>query len=1093
MAIGQEGSGTFFVAGGTLSAEAGSYVEREADARLYASLSEGKFCYVLNSRQMGKSSLCVRTMKRLEGAGIRTAFVDLQRFGTNLDPERWYAGVLSAVAEGLLLSANLDLSQAIFEYWRGQQAFGPVQRWTGVLQDVVLPALGEQRLVVFIDEIDFVRSLPFDTDEFFAAIREWYNRRARDPEFNRLSFCLLGVAIPTDLISSPTATPFNIGERIYLKDFTLEEAIPLADGFANQPHHQPLLQRVFHWTNGHPYLTQSLCVAIAADAGIRTPADVDALVERDLFEPKARETNINLADVANRALHAGDLEENPEKFRADLLSAYEKAWKGKPLADDESNRVAALLKLSGIMRSEGNQLKVRNRIYVQVFNRAWVRENMPGQELRRQRRSFYLGVLRTTGIAIVVIAAIGVLAWKNSKLAERNARLVVTADGARDKADYEAYVAEVNEMKMAYDGNDLMLLDRLLKATASSPYRNLEWDFWNAARHDTTHTIDYPVGIGFVLFSSDGKSLGIQDLEAKSAAIYSVSTLKRLAAIPNVSADDTLFCTDGRWLFLNGADDANLRVRDAITSRPLYDLRVRPGAFEGWWISALGQAIVAKWRSRTDPNAQDVTVWDARSGHELHTYHSLDGRVNTAAVSDDGSILAYAAVNSSAVAIDNYYGSRTAIVRDLQHGNARLDELACGGRESDFALSSDGRYLSFGASTGRIMVRDVRKKLTVFDRPLDSINGLHFSRSGNRLLVTTNNLAALLFQLPSPEPVAQEKGAYGAAVSPDGRLFAVSGLGTRIYDGSESYSSRLTTFPNTWGFLEGFNSAGKLVAATGQALRQIDLRTHKEDSKPISSDVSRIAVSQDCNWYLMRASDDSVAVESTVGRVRLCHIPIWNSSSYPFDVTLDRGKVAALDNAGVYVYAFDAHDGKQLWRYRCSNSVGTSCRWSPSGDCLAVGQGSGTTLILDSTTGSLVKTLRGPNNQINQLAFSPDGRRLATASYDVSVYIFSMRGMDPPVVARGHGAQGESVAFSPDGLRVLTASDDGTVRAWDARTGRQVLQIGDGKTMQCSAIMDPSVEHLFTSDFAGNVYMYPLHPKRPTAQSFNLSASGGSR
>ncbi len=54
-------------------------------------------------------------------------------------------------------------------------------------------------VVIFIDEVDVVRSLPFSTDEFFAAIRECYNRRTVEPEFNVLTFCLLGVASPSDI------------------------------------------------------------------------------------------------------------------------------------------------------------------------------------------------------------------------------------------------------------------------------------------------------------------------------------------------------------------------------------------------------------------------------------------------------------------------------------------------------------------------------------------------------------------------------------------------------------------------------------------------------------------------------------------------------------------------------------------------------------------------------------------------------------------------------------------------------------------------------------------------------------------------------
>src|SRR5207237_3613842 len=80
------------------------------------------------------------------------------------------------------------------------------------------------RVVIFIDEIDFTRSLPFSADEFFAAIRECYNARAQDPVWKRLAFCLLGVASPSDLIRDPRLTPFNIGRRIELTDFTAVEA-----------------------------------------------------------------------------------------------------------------------------------------------------------------------------------------------------------------------------------------------------------------------------------------------------------------------------------------------------------------------------------------------------------------------------------------------------------------------------------------------------------------------------------------------------------------------------------------------------------------------------------------------------------------------------------------------------------------------------------------------------------------------------------------------------------------------------------------------------------------------------------------------------
>src|SRR4029079_3101758 len=104
------------------------------------------------------------------------------------------------------------------DFWLRHSRLSPVQRMFSALHEGALKQYSRP-LVVFVDELDTLRSLPFSTDEFFAAIRECYNRRTEDREFNRLSFCLLGVATPTDLVRDSRTTPFNIGRRIELADF----------------------------------------------------------------------------------------------------------------------------------------------------------------------------------------------------------------------------------------------------------------------------------------------------------------------------------------------------------------------------------------------------------------------------------------------------------------------------------------------------------------------------------------------------------------------------------------------------------------------------------------------------------------------------------------------------------------------------------------------------------------------------------------------------------------------------------------------------------------------------------------------------------
>src|ERR1700679_1522958 len=103
----------FYTIGGTLLPTARSYVTRRADRDLLRHLLDGDFCYVLTSRQMGKSSLMVRTAGALRKEGVKVAILDLTRIGQNLTPEQWYDGLL------VRLGADLKLEDELDDYWQG--------------------------------------------------------------------------------------------------------------------------------------------------------------------------------------------------------------------------------------------------------------------------------------------------------------------------------------------------------------------------------------------------------------------------------------------------------------------------------------------------------------------------------------------------------------------------------------------------------------------------------------------------------------------------------------------------------------------------------------------------------------------------------------------------------------------------------------------------------------------------------------------------------------------------------------------------------------------------------------------------------------
>src|SRR5262245_13092865 len=129
----------FYVTGGSLQYDAPSYVERQADHDLLRGLLEGEFCYVLTARQMGKSSLMVRTASRLRSAGIRVAALDLTAIGgQSVSPDQWYHGLLDILGQALNLEDELEV------FWQANLQLGPLHRLMKALHQIVIGRLEGQ-------------------------------------------------------------------------------------------------------------------------------------------------------------------------------------------------------------------------------------------------------------------------------------------------------------------------------------------------------------------------------------------------------------------------------------------------------------------------------------------------------------------------------------------------------------------------------------------------------------------------------------------------------------------------------------------------------------------------------------------------------------------------------------------------------------------------------------------------------------------------------------------------------------------------------------------------------------------------------------
>ena len=378
-----------FTVGGTVQAGSGLYIARKVDEELLQLCRDHVFAYVLTARQMGKSSLMIRTAQRLADEGTRSAIIDLSQLGVQITDEAWYFGLI------MTINRRLKLKTDVFAWWKAHAQLGFTQRMTQFFQEVLLEEIAAP-VVIFIDEIDSTLSLPF-TDDFFAATRYVYNARATVPAFKRLSFVLIGVATPSDLISDPRRTPFNIGQQVDLAYFTVEEAMPLADGFAlPQDDAKEVLRWVIKWTGGHPYLTQRICQVIAAQQqGGFTEADVDRVVA-GLFLGERSENDSNLRFVNDMLTRRA-----ADPFA--VLTTYQQIHQGRRVPDDKQSATVTHLKLSGIVARRNGQLAINNLIYTTVFDRAWLKKQWPEHWLRRVPPAV-LGLIAAVFVAVVLLS-----------------------------------------------------------------------------------------------------------------------------------------------------------------------------------------------------------------------------------------------------------------------------------------------------------------------------------------------------------------------------------------------------------------------------------------------------------------------------------------------------------------------------------------------------------------------------------------------------------------------------------------------------------------------------------------------------------------
>jgi WD40 repeat protein/DNA-binding XRE family transcriptional regulator len=507
---------------------------------------------------------------------------------------------------------------------------------------------------------------------------------------------------------------------------------------------------------------------------------------------------------------------------------------------------------------------------------------------------------------------------------------------------------------------------------------------------------------------------------AESEKQLAISRELAIASVSNLEKDPELSIL----LALHGLSVAHTSEVESALHRAVQASRVQlsiPGNFKAIDYSPDGKLLALGGSDGT------VTVVDTANGQGLLSFAAYSNSVSSLTYSPDGKRIAVAGRDNTAKVWDAATG------QELINFVGHTDEVV------SIAFSPDGARIVTGSSDTTVKVWDAlsgQELLTLSDHTTSVISAA-FSPDGKWLITKSDGPTVKVRDAETGQvlPIPQEDLSHDIVFSPDGTRYAnIAQPLLKMWDFASGQELFTLTLDEVYFF--DFSADGKRMVTAGQQRGSIRI------------------------WDAVTA--DELLVTFNPGGSFFVHF------------SPDGEHIAAADH-DYTVRVFDTSPaGSREWLTLEAHSGGVRRTvYSPNGTRLATAGIDGTAKVFDANTGKDYLTLSGHDESVFGIAYSPDGKRLATASFDKTVKVWDAKtGQELLTLSKmghGDGIVGNlysgvlDIAFSPDGTRLASAGADGTAIVWDAITGQELLTLSNHGVGLTNLAFSPDGRRLLTA------------------------------